>query len=236
MFYKGDGVMFERLFSSIGIGSTKVNTVLFQDKIERGKEVHGEVHVFGGKAEQTISEIYIHVDTEFHRFDDEMTEFRDVTEPIIEIKITEPFVIKPQEEKVIPFSFTLPYYTPVTFKDQQVHIQTELDISYFNHPVETHDFDVVDPVIEEVLHYFATHGFAHHIKSGLCRQKLPTDTNPTHCLQAFHLIHEQGLNVYFVGNEKDIDLYIHDKDQVHHYPLEREKDIQSQLLHVPVVK
>ncbi|MFC0558343.1 sporulation protein [Halalkalibacter alkalisediminis] len=221
--------MFERLFSSIGIGSAKVNTVLYQGKIERGKEVHGEVHVYGGKVEQTISEIYIHVDTEFHKFDDEMTEFRDVTEPIIEIKITDPVVVKPHEEKIIPFSFTLPFYTPVTFRDQKVHIQTELDISYFSHPIETHDFDVVDPLIDNIISHLTERGFLHSTKSGLCRHKLPTETNPTHCLQAFQLSNSQGIQVEFVGNEKDIDIYVHEKNQVHHYSLKRDTNFEDQI-------
>jgi len=222
--------MFERLFSSIGIGSAKVNTVLYQGKIERGKEVKGEVHVFGGKFEQTISEIYIHVDTEFHRFDDEMTEFRDITEPILEIKITDPVVVKPHEEKMIPFTFTLPFYTPVTFRDQKIHIQTELDINYFSHPIETHDFDVVDPLVDHILNYLTKHGFSHSSKSGLCRHKLPTDTNPTHCLQAFHLYNEKGMTIEFVGNEKDLDIYVlDDNKQVFHYPLIRNVNIEEQI-------
>ncbi|WP_227935140.1 sporulation protein [Alkalihalobacillus deserti] len=221
--------MFERIFSSIGIGSAKVNTVLYQGKIERGKEVHGEVHVFGGKVEQTISEIYIHVDTEFHRFDDEMTEFRDVTEPVLEIKITEPVVVKPYEEQIIPFSFTLPFYTPITFRDQKIHIQTELNINYFNHPIEAYAFDVVDPFVENILSYLTKRGFSHSIKSGLCRHKLPSDTNPTHCLQTFRLYNKQGIQIEFVGNESDIDLYIHEKNQVRHYPLKRDTNFEDQI-------
>ncbi|ARK29585.1 sporulation protein [Halalkalibacter krulwichiae] len=226
--------MFERLFSSIGIGSTRVNTVLFQDKIERNKEVQGEVHVFGGKAAQTISEIYIHVDTEFHRFDDEMTEFRDVTEPILEIKITEPFVIQPNEEKKIPFSFTLPYYTPVTFKEQTIHIQTELDINYFNHPVETHDFEVIDPLIDLLNQYLIERGYYHNFKSGQCRYKLPTESNPTHCLQAFHLTNDQGKEVYFVGNDQNIHLYVQENNHLKHYEIKRDLSIDEQLLTLPV--
>lgn len=226
--------MFERLFSSIGIGSTKVNTVLFQGKIERGKEVKGEVHVFGGNAKQIISETYIHVDTNFYKFDDDMTDFFDVTEPLLEIKITDPIAIKPHEEKIIPFSFTLPFYTPVTFKEQKVHIQTELNINYFNHPVEAFDFEVIDPLVEEIISYFAKQGFSHSSKSGLCRHKLPTDTNPTHCLQTFHLLNEQRKQVYFIGNQRDIDLYVRDKDQMQHYPIIRNEDVKNQLLMVPI--
>ncbi|MGJ9383540.1 sporulation protein [Salipaludibacillus sp. CF4.18] len=229
--------MFERLFSSIGIGSTKVNTVLFQGKIERGKEVTGEIHVFGGgKAEQTISEIYIHVDTEFHRFDDDMTEFPDLTEPILEIKITDPLVIKPHEEKIVPFSFILPFYTPVTFKEQKIHIQTDLSINYFNHPINTYDFDVIDPLVDEINSYFIKQGYHHESRSGLSRLKPPTNTNPTHCLQTFQLIHDQGNQVYFVGNEKDISVYVREKDTVQHYSIKRNGDIKNQLLMIPLPK
>ncbi len=220
--------MFEKLLSSIGIGSAKVNTILFDNKIERGKEVKGEVHVFGGKAEQLISEIYIHVDTEFHKDDDD-TEFWDITEPILEIKITDPIVIKPSEEKVIPFSFILPYYTPITFNEQKIHIQTELDINFFSHPIETHDFIVVDPLLDDIIAYFTNHGFKHNSNSGLCRHKLPTDDNPSHCLQTFYLINDKNVKVHFIGNYKDIDIYVSDKEQISHFSIKRDKDIHSQL-------
>lgn len=224
--------MFEKLFSSIGIGSAKVNTVLFDNLVERGKEVKGEVHIFGGKAEQTISEIYIHFDTEFHKADDDLTEFRDVTEPILEIKITEPIVVKPNEERIIPFSFILPYYTPVTFREQKIHIQTELNINFFSHPIESHDFIVIDPFIDQILNHITGHGYQHTSKSGLCRYKVPDEKNPTHCLQTFHLTNEKEETIYFVGNDKDIDIYLHESNRIAHFLIKREENVQKQLKHV----
>jgi hypothetical protein len=230
---KGDRFMFEKLFSSIGIGSSKVNTILFDNIVERGKEVKGEVHIFGGKAEQTITEIYIHIDTEFYKDDMDMTEFRHLTEPILEIKITDPLVIQPNEERVIPFSFVLPYYAPITFKEQKIHIQTELDINFFNHPVEDHYFIVKDPFIEEIFSFFVRHGYNHTSKSGLCRHKLPTDNNPTHCMQAFHLTNDQGGKVYFVGNDSNFDIYISENDHISHFSINREEDLNKQLQNLP---
>ncbi|MCL7748285.1 sporulation protein [Halalkalibacter alkaliphilus] len=222
--------MLKKLLSSIGIGSAKVNTVLFQREIERGKEVTGEVHIFGGKVVQSISEVYIHVDTEFQRNDDVMTEIHEMTEPIHEVKIIDRLLIKPNEEKVIPFSFTLPHYTPITFSDQKIHLHTELNINFFNHPVDEHDFIVYDPFIEAIMHHLKKNGFRHTVNSGLCHRKAPTKSNPTHCLQVFELVNEQDKKIYFVGNEKDIIINIIQGDQVRQIAMDRKRDIPKQLL------
>lgn len=227
--------MFEKILSSIGIGSVKVNTVLLGKNIERGKETKGEVHIYGGKAEQKISEIYIHIDSEFHKDDDDTTDFRDVTEPILEIKITDPVIVNPHEEKVIPFSFFLPYYTPITFGKQKVTIATEIDINFINHPVENHDFVVGDQWIYDILTYLDKQGFKHSSKSGVCRHKLRVDNNPTHCLQTFNLINNQGMKIYFVGNEKDIHIYVYEKNHVRHCPIYRDKDLNEQLMQLQTI-
>ncbi|OIJ19136.1 hypothetical protein BKP45_14295 [Anaerobacillus alkalidiazotrophicus] len=221
--------MFKELLSSIGIGSTKVNTVLFEDIIERGKEVKGEVHIIGGISEQKISEIYIHIDSEFHKYDHDMTEFPDITEPILEIKVTDPLVIRPHEEKIIPISFTIPYYTPITFGKQTVQIQTELKINLLNHPVEKHDFILIDPFINDIFIFFKKQGFRHNFESGFCRSKPPTSTNPTHCLQNFFLENKDGVKVYFTGNEKDINIHLSEKDQVRNFLITRDQDLSIQL-------
>jgi sporulation-control protein len=227
--------MFKKLFSSIGIGATKVNTTLFESLIERGKEVRGEVHIYGGNVSERISEIYIHIDSEFHKFDDEMTEFSDITEPILEIKITDPIIIEPNEEKVVPFSFIMPYYTPITFRDQKVQIQTELDINFFKHPVEKHDFILKDQFINDILAFIESHGFKHSNESGLCRHKIPTDKNPTHCLQNFHLLNEHNIHVYLAGNEKDIDIFVCKNKHVDHFMIKRDEELGNQLqsIHFP---
>jgi sporulation-control protein len=212
--------MFEKILSSIGIGSAKVNTVLLSKNIERGMETDGEVHIFGGKAEQEISEIYIHIDSEFHKVDDDMTDFRDIIELVLEIKITDPLIIRPHEEKVIPFSFFIPFYMPITFRNQEVTIKTEIDIHYtINTVVENHGFVVRDQMIDGILKYLTDHGFKHTYKSGQCRHRKYGDDNPTHFLQTFILTDEEETKIHFVGNEKDIHLYVNQGEEVHYCPI-----------------
>lgn len=224
--------MFEKILSSIGIGSAKVNTVLLGPQIERGQEIKGEVHIFGGKVEQKIADIYIHIDAIFYK-DDDTTDFRDINEPILEIKITDPVTVKPHEEKVVPFTFFLPYYTPITFRHQKVTIQTEIDLNFINHLEEHHDFVVTDPWIDDILKDFNDLGFKHNFKSGLCRYKNIADNNPTHCLQDFRLSNDTGMKIYFIGNAKDLDVYIiTGNESVIHRWISRDKDLNEQLLKI----
>ncbi|WP_052144682.1 sporulation protein [Halalkalibacter okhensis] len=221
--------MLMKWLSSLGIGSAKVNTILFNNEVERGKEVNGEVHIIGGKVPQRISEVYIHVDTEFQRNHDDMTEIHEMTESILERKITAPLFIKPNEEKVVPFSFALPHYTPITFRNQKIHIHTELKINFLNHPVDEHDFVVFDPFIDEILHYFMYNGFRHTVNSGLCHRKPLTKSNPTHCLQAFELVDDHERKIYFIGNEQNIILSMIEGNQKKQVSLDRRKNIYKQL-------
>ncbi|WP_209121366.1 sporulation protein [Alkalihalobacillus sp. BA299] len=227
--------MFEKFFSSIGIGSAKVETFLYDNKIERGKEVNGEVHIYGGKAEQHISEINIQIDLEFNKYYDEMTDFREFKEDILQIKIDAPFVIPPHELKVIPFSFTLPYYTPITFNEQKIYMQTELEINFFNCPISKNKLTIIDPFIDDILRLLTLHGFTHEWTSGFCRQKPPTAKNPSHYKQTFQLINKYGDKIHFIGNEENIEIYINENDQVHCFPIKREEEVSKQLQNILVI-
>lgn len=221
--------MFEKLLSSIGIGLAKVNTVLLNESIERGMDVNGEVRIFGGKAEHKISEIYIHIDSDFDK-DEDYTDPRNIIEPILEIRINKPIVVKPHEDTVIPFSFFMPYYMPISFKNQQVTIKTEIDIDYAIYDlVEDRGVNVTDQMIEEILNYFTEKGFTHTFKSGQCRHKKFDDDNPTHFLQTFVLTNDDGVKVHFVGNSKDIHIYIIKGEEVEYYLIYRDKDLKTQL-------
>ncbi|OLO27050.1 hypothetical protein BTR23_21185 [Alkalihalophilus pseudofirmus] len=222
--------MFEKLFSSIGIGSAKLNTLLYDNKIERGKETNGEIHIYGGIAEQMISEINIQIELEFNKYYDDMTDFREYKEEILHIKMDSPFVISPQELKVIPFSFTLPHNTPVTFNEQKIYIQTELQINFFNCPVSKDKLTIVDPLIDSILNFLTEHGFQHESTSGFCRQKQPTLNNPSRYKQTFLLINEQGKKINFTGNEKNININVlGEGEQVHVFTIMRDQNVSEQL-------
>ncbi|MGO4889236.1 sporulation protein [Anaerobacillus sp. MEB173] len=221
--------MFEKVLSSIGIGSAKVNTLLFENRLERGKETKGEIHIYGGKAEQVISEILVQISLEFNKYYDEMTDFRELKETILELKMPYPLIIAPKEEKVLPFSLTIPYTTPISFSEQQIRLQTELKINMFNHPVCKHNLIVVDPFIDEILTLLSKRRFIHQPESGLCRFRVPSNESQVNYVQTFHLRNAQGVDIRFVGNAKDIDMFIYEQDNESHCLVKREHSVMQQL-------
>ncbi|QQE75586.1 sporulation protein [Brevibacillus composti] len=150
--------MFKKLMASVGIGSAKVDARLVEDSLIPGEQVTGEVHIKGGDVTQTIDEIYMYVVTHYERESND----KKVKEEMILAKhrISETFVLNPQEEKVIPFSFQLPFETPLTMGRQPVYLRTGLDIK---NAVDPGDSDFIEvnphPLMAKVLDAIRSLGF-----------------------------------------------------------------------------
>ncbi|WP_078546712.1 sporulation protein [Litchfieldia alkalitelluris] len=117
---------FNKALASIGIGSAKVDTKLFQDKLIPGEEVKGMIEIKGGSTEQLIDEIYLSVMTTYLKeSNDRKMQHQAMTD---KFKITDRFTIGIGETKEIPFSFILSNDTPITLGSTKVWLQTGLDI------------------------------------------------------------------------------------------------------------
>ncbi|MBE3570778.1 MAG: sporulation protein [Bacillales bacterium] len=134
--------IFTKVLTSIGIGSARVDTKLEHTSYKAGDPIRGVVEVYGGVTEQTIDAIYLTVNTTFTRQKDDhpYTE----TAAIEQYQITEPFLMKANETKVFPFSFTLPIDAPLTFGNTRVWVQTGLDIKNAVNP-QDEDYIAVRP-------------------------------------------------------------------------------------------
>jgi sporulation-control protein len=130
---------FKRILSSIGIGSAKVDTVLEDDEFDPGDEVDAVIKITGGSIEQEIDGLYLTINSTYESVirvpsdDDEdegEMEEREVnrTAQLVKIQVAEAFTIGPGEEREIPISFDLPYYTPLTLGKTKVWVATGLDI------------------------------------------------------------------------------------------------------------
>ncbi|MDX8361780.1 MULTISPECIES: sporulation protein [Bacillaceae] len=134
---------FNKMFASIGIGSTTVDTKLYNDRLVAGEEVKGIVELTGGNVDQDIDSIYLSVKTTYIKEVNDTKVNRQVD--IGKFKINEPFTIKAGEAKEIPFSFELPIDTPVTMGKTKVWIQTGLDIKNAVDPSDK-DYILVEPM------------------------------------------------------------------------------------------
>lgn len=150
--------IFKKLLASVGIGAAKVDTRLYDDSLILGEILNGEVYITGGDVSQDIDDIYLYLATEYQREVDDNT----VTEECVLVKhcLSERFNLQPKEAKVIPFSFQLPYETPLTLRNQPVYVRTGLDISLAVDPKDTDYIQVrPHPLMQTVLDAIENLGF-----------------------------------------------------------------------------
>jgi len=150
--------IFKKLLASVGIGAAKVDTRLYDELVIPGEMLNGEVYITGGDVSQEIDDIYLSVATQYKREVDDST----VTEECVLIKyhLSERFNLQPKEETVIPFSFQLPYETPLTLGQQPVYLRTGLDISSAIDPQDTDYIQVrPHPLMQMVLDAVENLGF-----------------------------------------------------------------------------
>jgi len=150
---------FKRVMSKIGVGSATVETRLFNDLFMPGESVRGEVAVQGGSVEQNIDSIYFkiisryedEVEIENRAHDqDEIKITRNAT--IMDLQISEPFVINPGQIIKFDFDFYLPSCTPVTIGKTVTWVETALNIKMALDPVDRDYINVQPhPLVDAVL-------------------------------------------------------------------------------------
>ncbi len=150
--------LFNKVLASVGMGSATVNTKLESDKLVPGQEVKGIVEVKGGSIDQKINEIYLSLYTTYIKEADEKKYTNNAL--IDQVRLNDPFVIKKQEIKHIPFSFKLPIDTPISLGRTQIWVATGLDIKNAVDPSDKDFLKVVpDTLTESVLNVINDLGF-----------------------------------------------------------------------------
>jgi sporulation-control protein len=115
--------VFKKLLSSIGVGGARVDTRLHADSFVPGGEVSGETHIVGGSDAQEFNRIYLAVSTRY-KHEDSTHEHT-----LVEHDIAGRMQIGAGEERSVPFSFRLPFETPLSLGHHGVTVHTGLDIS-----------------------------------------------------------------------------------------------------------
>lgn len=134
--------IFNKVLASIGIGSAQVDTQLEKSSYTAGEMIRGKVIIQGGKTEQQVDSINLALKTKYVR---EINDSKHSLDGIISsFAITEPLTVMADERKEIPFSFQLPYTTPITVGRNQVWLHTGLDISMAADPTDQ-DYITVRP-------------------------------------------------------------------------------------------
>jgi sporulation-control protein len=149
---------FKNVLASIGIGGTKIDTILHDNAVQIGGSLKGEVQIFGGTVAQQIKEFFIVLNTKAEKEADDNTYY--VTMKVHAHHIPQAFEIQPGEKKVVPFELQIPYHSPISFGKVKLWIQTEAEIIS---AVDAHDQDMIKilphPAQQVVLDAIAKLGF-----------------------------------------------------------------------------
>lgn len=139
--------MLGRLLASIGIGSAKIDTILEKTRFEPGEQIRGTVNIQGGSTEQRIDAIQLSVMTEYIRESNDQKHKQHAE--LGRFHISNPFTVEAGEQRSVPFSFQLPYRTPLTIGRAPVWVKTELDI---RGAIDPNDNDRIEVVPTHAIH------------------------------------------------------------------------------------
>lgn len=206
--------VFNKVLASIGIGSAKVDTKLEKDQYMLGEEVSGVIEVQGGSVQQHIDEIYVTLHTNYKIESDDHTYYQTAT--INHYLINESFTILPNEKRQIPFSFQLPFETPLTYGSTKVWIKTGMDIKNALDPKDEDYIQVVaNPLVQSVLN--AVHELGFQIREVECEKAPFHFSSRSPYIQEFEFVPVRGEYrgrlkelefVFFVKNENELEALI----------------------------
>lgn len=206
--------VFNKVLASIGIGSAKVDTKLEKNQYMLGETVSGKIEIQGGAVQQEIAEIYLTLHTNYKVEKDDHTYQKTAT--ISHYLINQSFTILPNEKREVPFSFKLPYETPLTYGKSKVWIKTGMDIKNALDPKDEDYIDVIaNPLIQNVLTTIQELGF--QLREVECEETPFHFHASSSYLQEFEFVPVRGEYrgkfkevefVFFVRNENDLELVI----------------------------
>ena len=172
----------------LGIGGTKIDTIVQSPEIRPGEEVFGVCRIKGGKVEQHINQITLSVRTYYKKESGDST--TTIYTTIQEVPINISGTIRPGVVEDVPFSFILDKNTPVSMNKTKVWISTNLDIAK---AVDSGDKDYIKVLpsypVEVVINAISNLGFRlREVENEYDSKRI----SPLDFVQEFEFVPQQG--------------------------------------------
>ncbi|MEF9950995.1 MAG: sporulation protein [Clostridium sp.] len=196
----------------LGIGGTKVDTVINTPSVPNGGTVEGNIIIKGGSVEQSVSKVKLNVDASYDKETDDTKYTSYSTIQSLEIPINR--IVKPGEVINESFSFKITPNTPISIPKHRVVISTKIDIES---AIDSGDGDVINVYanryMQGVLDSIKSLGFimreVENIKGSYIYGSLPF-------VQEFEFIPTSGefygrldeVEIIFIHNNNGIDVFL----------------------------
>lgn len=160
--------LFNKVLSSIGIGSAKVDTVLHNPELTPLDILQGSVQVTGGGSSQHINHIELHLCCNFFSEecytdddDNEQTRIQEHVAKLTNVRVSDSFELAAEQALSFEFELQLPAHTPLSLGKCEIWLETALDIDYALDKSDRDSLHVVpDPAQLAVLESMQQLGFA----------------------------------------------------------------------------
>lgn len=157
-------MVFNRLLDAIGVGGPSVDTVLSTPTVRPGGTVTGHVNLVGGSRDAKIADITLHL---VARVEIEQGDYEGETlSTFASAVVSGPLTLHPEERHSIPFSFPVPYETPLTaiagqrLPGMMLGVRTEVDIDGGRDKGDADPLNIEPlPVQQRLLDAFLALGF-----------------------------------------------------------------------------
>lgn len=191
--------MFKKFMASLGIGSAKVNLVLYRSEYRIGEPVSGRFLIQAGNTDQQVDQIYVHFNMNISQ-NDKVQQYR-----IGSVTLPGMTILAGSGQTEIPFAYQIPWKIPLSRTGIQYYFSSGLD---FDNAVDPSDKDFVtinpDPAMETVMRALASLGFQEKWASGSLDhhgqefEYFPTGfmSNQIEELEIYYVHEEMGLRLY----------------------------------------
>ena len=153
-------MVFKKMMRAFGVGGPSVDTVLANPNTRPGLALDGQVRILGGDHDAAIEQVVLGLVTRVeHEHGDGFVEFH-------RVPVAGGFQLRAGEQRDLPFSFPVPWDTPITdvygqrLRGMTMGLRTELAVAK---AVDKGDLDEVAvhplPAQERILDAFAQLGF-----------------------------------------------------------------------------
>ncbi len=134
--------MWKKFFSSIGIGSVKVDTILYDKKAALGEMIKGDVLICGGQTDEPIQKINLLLYLQYEEVRKD-SDFSWHDKHIDELTIVVNRHIKAGEKDRIPFTMKIPADGPKTGEKHKWFLQTTVLINQSVDPTDEDELMIV---------------------------------------------------------------------------------------------
>lgn len=196
----------------LGVGGSKVDTILHNNRVCPGDTISGTIKIFGGNIEQYINGVNLIVRTKFEKKSNDKNII--VTQNIQKIPVAIGRSVTNNDNLEIPFSFKLDENCPISVYKYPVWISTVLDIA---NAIDSGDGDNIEVVpsneIKTILDILSNIGFRRREIENISNRRR---INNMPFVQEFEFVAQTApfrgkldeIEIVFAKNMYGVDLYI----------------------------